>query len=330
MPSPAKFTSGLMRCGSSSILCLAILSARGQFPVPQPSATQSQVYSAPLEIIHDKPYVSVIVNGRGPFRFLIDTGTGGQALITPELAEELSLPVVGRAHLTDPSGLGQQRSDIASIESVKIAGLEFPDVEAVVHNLYGDANCQGVLGFTLFEDYLLTLDFPAHRMMLRIGEINPDPGGSVLPFRMPDGVPIVPLKIGEQLLEAQIDSGGTGLSVPEKDSRGLNFREAPVAFASGESVATKFDIRAARLQPDVTLGRYIFRQAFVEINAAFPLVNVGATPLQHFIITFDQVNELVRLYSSEDTLRLDASPSTMQLTNEQPRQQSDNKLVPVG
>jgi hypothetical protein len=59
-------------------------------------------------------------------------------------------------------------------------------------------------------------------------------------------------------------------------------------------------------------------------------VNIGSTPLQHFIITFDQVNDLVRLYSSEDTLRLDASPSRMQLLNEQPQQQSDNKLVPVG
>jgi hypothetical protein len=59
-------------------------------------------------------------------------------------------------------------------------------------------------------------------------------------------------------------------------------------------------------------------------------VNIGSTPLKHFVITFDQANELVRLYSSEDTLRLDASPSTMQLLNEQPRQQSDNKLVPVG
>ena len=61
----------------------------------QTSAVQSEVYSAPLEIIHDKPYVSVMVNGRGPFRFLIDTGTGGQALVTPELAEELLLPVAG-------------------------------------------------------------------------------------------------------------------------------------------------------------------------------------------------------------------------------------------
>jgi hypothetical protein len=38
----------------------------------------------------------------------------------------------------------------------------------------------------------------------------------------------------------------------------------------------------------------------------------------------------VRLYSSEDTLHLDASPPTMELLNQERRQQSDNKLVPVG
>ena len=103
-----------------------------------------------------------------------------------------------------------------------------------------------------------------------------------------------------------------------------------MAFASGESLSTKFEIKAARLRADVRLGRYTFRQAFVEINAAFPLVNIGSTPLQHFVVTFDQVNELVRLYSNEDMLRLDASPSHVQLLNEQQRQQSDNKLVPVG
>jgi predicted aspartyl protease len=281
-------------------------------------------------MILDKPYVSVMVNGQGPFRFLVDTGTGGQALITPALAEQLLLPVVGRAHLKDPSGLGEQRSEIASIDSLRIAGVEFSDVEAVVHNLYGDENCQGVLGFTLFEDYLLTLDFPGRRMVLTPGEIYEGSGGSVLPFRMPDGVPIVTLKIGEQELEAQIDSGGTGLSVPQKNSGELRFQETPVAFASGESVATKFEIKAARLQADVRLGRYTFKQAFVELNSAFPLVNIGSTPLKHFAITFDQINDLLRLYSSQDTLRLDASPAAMQLLNEQPRQKSDNKLIPVG
>ena len=86
---------------------------------------------------------------------------------------------------------------------------------------------------------------------------------------------------------------------------------------------------AARLGSDVTLGRYKFKQAFIEINGAFPLVNIGSTPLQHFVITFDQLNDLVRLYSSEETLHLDASPVPVQMINE-PLQKSDSRLVPVG
>src|ERR1019366_9943587 len=50
--------------------------------------SQEPGHSGPMEVTHGKPYVMVMVNGRGPFRFIIDTGTGGQAIITDELAGE--------------------------------------------------------------------------------------------------------------------------------------------------------------------------------------------------------------------------------------------------
>jgi predicted aspartyl protease len=300
----------------------------------QPSPLVSEkpaANTAPLELIHDKPYVSVMLNGRGPFRFLIDTGTGGQALVSPELADELALPTVGHARLMDPSGKGEQRSDILLVHSLKIAGVEFAEIKAIRHRLYGEEDvCQGVLGFTLFKDYLFTLDYPDRRLVFAKGLISQEDGGSVMPFRMPDGVPIVPLRIDGQHVEAQIDSGGTGLSVPEQIARELKFLSTPVEFGSGESLSTRFQIKAARLRPDVRLGHYAFKQAFVEINPAFPLVNLGSTPLQHFIVTFDQARMQLRLYSNQKTLHLDASPTQLDLNNEPRRQASDHKLVPVG
>ena len=99
MPAPGKFALGAAFC------CLLLWA--GTSPAQPPSGEdQHGPYSAPIELIRDKPFVSVIVNGRGPFRFLIDTGTGTQALVSPQLADELALPVVGHARLTDPSGLG--------------------------------------------------------------------------------------------------------------------------------------------------------------------------------------------------------------------------------
>lgn len=307
--------------------------AQNQSLTSQIEASPSSVHSAPLEIILDKPFVSVMVNGRGPYRFLIDTGTGTQAIISPALADELALPVVGHARLTDPSRQGEQRSDIRLIDSLEIGGIEFQEIEAVRHGLFAqDENCQGVLGFTLFEDYLLTLDFPDRQLILSTGALSQGSGagGALLPFRMPDGVPIVSLSIDEIPVEALIDSGGTGLSLPEPVAAQMKFLSPPIEFGRAESLSTTFLLKAARLRPDVRLGPYSFRQAFVEINPAFPLVNLGSTPLKNFIITFDQAEQVMRIYSSQKTLRLDASPTMMRLLNEPRRQATDRTLVPVG
>jgi predicted aspartyl protease len=288
-------------------------------------------YSAPIELIHDKPYVAVMVDGKGPYRFLIDTGTGGHAIISPELAQELTLPIVGHARLTDPSGQGEQRSEILMIRSLYIGGAEFTNIKAIRHRLYSEENnCKGVLGFTLFKNYLFTLDYPGRRLILAPGALSQDGGGSVLPFRMPDGVPIATLHIDGKHMEGQIDSGGTGLSLPENVARHMKFLSTPVAFGSGESLSTKFQIKAARLRADLRLGRYTFRQAFIEINPAFPLVNIGSSPMRNFIVTFDQAKLLVRFYSTEKILHLDAPPSSFQLNNDLRREASDRKLVPVG
>jgi hypothetical protein len=59
-------------------------------------------------------------------------------------------------------------------------------------------------------------------------------------------------------------------------------------------------------------------------------VNVGSTPLKKFVVTFDQAKLLIRLYSNEKNLRLDASPTQLELINAPKREVSDRRLVPVG
>ena len=189
--------------------------------VPGPIRTQefsapNQVHSTYMEVTHGRPYVMVTINGRGPFRFIIDTGTGGDAIVTSELAAQLDLPLVGEARLNDPTGQGGQSAPVRKMDTLRVAGIEFYSVKAVEHALpVGDGACQGMLGFTLFRDFLLTLDYVNGRLVLAEGELTPDGEKSVLPFRMPDGVPIARLKIGNRDIEAQIDSGGAGLSLPD-------------------------------------------------------------------------------------------------------------------
>jgi len=295
------------------------------------SPVRPVAFVTPIELIHDKPYVMVMVNGHGPNRFLIDTGTGTQALISPELVHELGIPKIGHARLTDPSGQGEQRPDVVWVESIKIGNVEFEEVQAVEHRLFREErNCEGVLGFPLFEDYLLTLDYPGKRMVLTSGTLGTQAEGSLLPFRVTDGVPIAKIEIEGVSLDAQIDSGGTGLSLPDEVADRMKFESTPAEFGVAESLTTRFSFRAARLQPEIRFGPYVFRKAFVEINSAFPVVNIGSTPLKNFMITFDQQEGLMRVFGKDKVLTLDASPVPRRMQNEPEHQVSDSKLVPVG
>jgi len=291
-----------------------------------------QTHSAEMVERYGKPYVMVTINGQGPFRFVIDTGTGGDALVTPELATQLGLPTVGQAVLSDPSGQGGKKVPIVEIGSLELAGVQFTHIRAIEHNFFSEAGqTQGLLGFTLFRDFLLTLDFPNRRVVLGNGSLAPDGEKSVLPIRMPAGVPIAWLKVdGLEPVEAQLDSGGGGLVLPEKLAARLKWDVGPIPFASGESVCTKFQIMAARMRSDVRIGRYTFTHPVVEIHPAFPLVNFGSPPMQMFAITFDQKNLLVRFESSQNRFTLNAPPSPMRLTNEAEHQPKRADLVPVG
>jgi hypothetical protein len=292
---------------------------------------ESNVHSAPIEVTHGKPFVMVMVNGKGPFRFVIDTGTGAAAFVTSELANQLGLPVAGQARLSDPSGQGGQRAPMVAIQSLQVAGVEFTGVKAVEHTLNDkDGSCQGLLGFVLFRDYLLTLDFPNRRMLLATGALDPDGGRSVLPFRMPDGVPIVPMRIGGISVDAQIDSGGAGLSLPEQMVSHLKFAAAPSAFSQGQSLSTRFQIKAARLDADVHLAGYTFARPFVEINPAFPLANFGSFPMQSFALTFDQKSGLIRFDAHRKSIHLAATPEALRLQSAPPPRPPDPALVPVG
>ena len=287
-------------------------------------------HSTSMEITRGRPYVMVTINGRGPFRFIVDTGTGGDAIITSELAQQLDLPFSGQARLNDPTGQGGQDVRIRKLDTLQVAGVNFYSIKAIEHSLpVGDGACQGMLGFTLFRDFLLTLDYVHGQMILGGGELTPDGEKSVLPFRMPDGVPIARLRIGTRDVEAQIDSGGAGLSLPERLIPQLRLISDPALFATGESLSTRFQIKVARLATDVSLGDITLDRPWVEINSAFPLANFGSCPLQHFIVTFDQENKLVRMDGPHKRITLGVTPAPLRLTN-QPGNPAVAALVPVG
>jgi hypothetical protein len=261
----------------------------------------------PMELRHNMPFVQVMVNGQGPFTFSIDTGTGGEALVSPALIKQLNLPVTGEAELGDPSGHNPQKAPTVKIQSLKVAGVEFNEVPAVQFQPSPrEGQCDGILGFVLFRKYLLTLDYPQQQLRLAPGKLTTDGENTVVPFTMPNDVPVVQLKVGSQSVDAHVDSRGVGLSLPEKIAQGLKFASEPVVLGRGRTVSNDFEIKGAELSGDVHLGGYTFPHPFVIMNPVLPLANFGALPLHYFAVTFDQQDKLMQLESRDKNLEIPA------------------------
>jgi len=90
-----------------------------------PAAADDSSHAVVMEIVHGKPFVSVTINGQGPFRFVIDTGTGGEAFVTPELAAQLTLPHAGQITLNDPSGQGGRKVPLVRLDSLELGEFRF-------------------------------------------------------------------------------------------------------------------------------------------------------------------------------------------------------------
>lgn len=280
---------------------------------------------APMELRHNMPFVQVMVNQQGPFTFGIDTGTGGESLVSPDLAQKLRLPSVGEATVGDPSGSNPQKAPLFHIDSLTVAGITFRNIQGVQYQPSPrEGECDGVLGFTLFRDYLLTLDYPAKQLVLSSGSLAPDGNSNIVSFSMPDNVPLIELQVGSRRIATHIDSRGMGLSLPQFFAKDLKFVSDPIVLGRGRTVSSDFEIKGAQLASDIRLAGYTLAHPFVEINPVFPVANFGAIPLQNFAVTFDQKNDLVRFVAKDRTIviappRMMSAPPSQSETATQPK-----------
>lgn len=289
---------------ASVLLALALLVAHAQEVSAQTGGAKSPAVEVPMLFRGPMPAVEVMVNGQGPFLFAIDTGGAGQARVDTSLVERLKLKTVGQVQAGDGSGSNVRSLDLVELETVAFGGVEFKKVRAASRNYNASPNLpkvDGILGFGLFEDYLLTLDFPAKRVRLERGELPRADGAEVLSFESPRGIPVVELGVGSNKTRADVDTGNTigGFVLPTALVEKLTPASAPVVVGRARTVTSDVEIREVRLKDSIRLGRFEFAEPTVVYPALGDGANIGSRLLREFSLTFDQKNKLVRLKRSE-------------------------------
>src|SRR5687768_8528630 len=81
--------------GSLLVLLLLAVAATGCGFEPKRAAIPAGGTTVPLSLDENQPGVEVLLNGRGPYHVLVDTGASPAVAVTPKLAKELGL----RRHL---------------------------------------------------------------------------------------------------------------------------------------------------------------------------------------------------------------------------------------
>lgn len=248
--------------------------------------------------------IELMVNGKGPFLFAIDTGAEGGPRLDSSLVEKLGLKPSGQRQEGDPSGRNPRMAETVKLDSIELGGLRFTGLDATSRNYKNSPRplaADGIIGLGLFPDYLVTLDFPAKVVRISRGELPKADGAEILDYKTEHGVPSVELGVGSTKINAHLDSGNMigAFVFPTSFVEKLTQTSKPLVVGRARSASGEMEIKQVQIKEMIRLGRHEFPDATVTFPALGDAGNVGARILSQFAITFDQQHQRVRLTRAE-------------------------------
>ena len=154
-------------------------------------------------------WAPVLIDGKGPFRLVLDTGANHSAVI-PSTAAALGSPAA--AHATVVTGFtGSAVVPMISVSRMEVGDLLLgPTTLPVVADVFGGA--QGVLGNEGLAGKRIFADFMHDRLEIATSHGEPArPGFSVVPLRVAEGgLLIADIRVGGVRCKAIIDTGAQG------------------------------------------------------------------------------------------------------------------------
>ena len=152
-------------------------------------------FTLPFELIDNRVFVNVQLNGRGPYHFILDTGASGA--ISDRTAHELGLKVEdggvgpGTGEKKVQFGLtniAQVQLGPLSLSNVAFSVISFADSDQV----FGTKPLDGVIGKEVFEKMVVKFDYIHHQLAFTDpGDFDPAGQGVQVEFKRPIQIPVV-------------------------------------------------------------------------------------------------------------------------------------------
>jgi predicted aspartyl protease len=210
------------------------------------------------------------VNGRGPYRFILDTGANSSAL-APSVVEELGLPQADGVQVHGVTGTAVLPA--VHVQSMRAGAVELPP--AVLPVLPGDifAGADGILGVTGMQQMRIDVDFLHDRVSIfrSGGRRATSAYVTVKATLWQGGLLLVAGKVGSIPTKIIIDTGA------ERTIGNIPLRAAIIARSrAGE----EFETMVHGATTDVESGTY-FRA---------PRITIGPAKLADLPVTFGELH----------------------------------------
>ncbi|NKF24578.1 hypothetical protein G7Y82_19885 [Solimonas sp. C16B3] len=247
----------------------------------------------PFSVVDGRIYVQVRVDGRGPYRFAVDTGASGIGRADVSLVAALGLR--GRAPARTSDGIRTVTVDTVHLDELALGGLSRHGVDVIARD-YGsqmadDARFSGILGRAFFGDGLLVIDYPKKTLSFSTKMTLPA-GPDVLPYTRAFRVPV---SIGTTTLQGNLD---TGANVSFVLPQSLYARVAGRVLGAthvGTLTNSRLETRSALVHGPFRIGAVSLSDVEVRVSQRYPELLVGAHALQGFVLMIDQRTHRIAL-----------------------------------
>jgi hypothetical protein len=165
----------------------------------------------PFDLIENHVYLNVMLNGKGPYRFIFDTG--GANIIDPEVAREIGTVGKGSAQ---GAGVGAttEALNFAKVDSLAIGNATLKEQLFGVapvrlgFGISGGRSIDGLIGFEVLARFITTFDYANDTVELALpGTVAPPASADVIPFVLDGRQPQFACAIESVATECTLDTG---------------------------------------------------------------------------------------------------------------------------
>jgi len=287
-------------------LACTLLAGCFSFRREAPRPGRTTLPSPPVILPAERLGTYLVVEGKwdrgGPWRFLIDTGAN-TTLVTPEFAK--------RYGIRDPAGTPAGPVSVLSadgrpviLEAVTIGRIALGDArfENISARIYDCASLSahlgvkidGILGFPLFRETLLTFDYPRNRIVLARPDRDALIPGLAVPFNNTNKTPLINVRLGDRSFLVLLDTGSDAALTLNPVGLDPVFAFGPRIGSTVSTLSGDRPQRLGRLAGTLAVADYRFPGPIADLTD--DLSALGGAILQHFTVTFDQERDRVTFY----------------------------------